>query len=130
MRGKLKDRRKLCQSANDSCSPTEEQKVKKASDPPVYIMNVYTAKEKQSQHTHDRASQHINSTLFRKYIFTNKYLYYSPSLYSKWWVVSSYVCIKWMALVKSSLHLGPHICLKILSHTFVICCMHLYFLRV
>lgn len=74
MRGKLKDRRKLCQSAIDSCSPTEEQKVQKASDPPVYIMNVFTAKEKQSQHTHDRASQHINSTLLENtYLQINTY---------------------------------------------------------
>lgn len=51
MRGKLKDRRKLVQSAIDSCSPTEEQKVQKASDLPVYIMNVYTAKEENNPNT-------------------------------------------------------------------------------
>lgn len=82
-------------------------------------MNMCTPKEKQSQHTYDRASQHINITLFKKYVFTNEYLY-SP-IFVQWvefWVrtcaLSRWL---WLGAVRTWVHIflsNPF------SHTLVI----------
>ncbi len=81
-------------------------------------------KEKKSQHVqHDRASQHINTLLKNTYLHVNTWTLWS--LYSEWRVWSLYRWSRrlWWGAVRAWVHM----LFQILSHTFVIRWIQLFF---